>query len=114
MIDSLAWAKAPSPSVHTPSSSGPRWRSVPIIAHSRASISPCASAGCANTKPAMPHILRTRDPGAPSCLDQMVAGKPAAGAGGAGIDDQRAVLGEQAVIHPVVVGADDRGIKGGG
>src|SRR5579863_3234133 len=109
MIDSRAWASAPSPSVHTPSSSGPRCRSVQIIAHSRASISARPSAGCGNMKPAMPHI-----PNAAawprSCLDHMFAGKTAAGAGIAGIDDERAVLDEQPVIDGIVVGADDRGI----
>src|SRR5437899_941729 len=128
MIDSRAWASAPSPSVHTPSSSGPRCRRVPIIAHNRASISARARAGCDSMNPAMPHIAMQANPSpavrergyrrwrwlSPSRLHHALGGKPAAGAGVSGVDDERAVLDEEPVIDGVVVGADDHGIERGG
>src|SRR5271169_724747 len=58
MIDSRAWAKPALPSVHTPSSSGPRCRRGAIIRHSRASSSAPFGAAPAVTKPAIPHISR--------------------------------------------------------
>src|SRR5271166_4173030 len=56
MIESRACAKPALPSVHTPSSSGPRWRRVAIISHSRASRSRIGNTWPAVRKPPMPHI----------------------------------------------------------
>src|SRR6478672_9186104 len=56
MIERRAWPRPQSPSVQTPSSSGPRCRIVAIMRHSRASISGADNAAFGNSAPAMPHM----------------------------------------------------------
>ncbi len=53
-------------------------------------------------------------PASASRLDHVVAGEPAAGAGVAGIDNERAMLDQQPVIDRIVVGADQRRVEPGG
>src|SRR5438477_5564947 len=62
---------------------------VPVMAHSRASISPCGSEGCVSTKPAIPHIASgsgsSRDPDLQSRTRQLPRSNPdGAGLRGAG------------------------------